>query len=211
MNKAKIGRVILSIVSGMAIMVAITMTLRAQYDQNKAVPNIDISSYPTEIQADYRVFRDKCSECHSVASSLKLRRSPDEWTYWVKQMEAMPSSHFNDEEAKQMLDFLNYDEAHRKAKLSAQKTTGASGQLDPVAAGREFYFAQSCDDCHSIGGKGSADGPPLDDVGKRLTREQLINRMRGRRAGKVMPALPPETTDREINDLVEFLLTLKGN
>jgi mono/diheme cytochrome c family protein len=210
MNRAKIGRLIISVVSGMAIMVAVTITVSGQYAQNKAAPKIDVSSYPPEVQVDYRVFLRRCSECHSVASSLKLRMSPVEWTYWVKQMEAKPSSHFNDKQAKQILDFLNYDEVHRKAKLSAQQTTGATQQSDPVAAGREFYLTHNCDLCHTIGGKGDADGLPLDDVGKRLTRDQLTKRMQERRAGTVMPPLAPETTDREINDLVEYLLTLKG-
>lgn len=210
MNRAKLGRLILSLVSGMAIMVAMTMTLSGQYDQNKGVPKIDVSSYPSEVQADYRVFRNKCSECHSVASSLKLSMSPAEWTYWVKQMEAMPSSHLNDKEAKQVLDFLNYDQVHRKAKLSAKQTTGATRQSDSVTAGREFYLTHNCDLCHTIGGKGTAVGPTLDDVGKRLTRDQLTERMQGRRAGTVMPPLPPETTDQQINDLVDYLLTLKG-
>jgi mono/diheme cytochrome c family protein len=48
-------------------------------------------------------------------------------------------------------------------------------------------------------------------VGNRVTRDQLVQRMQGRRAGTVMPALPSETTDEQINELVEYLLTLKGN
>jgi len=41
----------------------------------------------------------------------------------VKRMQAMASSQFNDEEAKAILDFLNYDESHRKARL---KSTASS-------------------------------------------------------------------------------------
>ena len=210
MNRAKIGGLIISSVSGTAVMLAMTMGLSSQYDQNKVDQKIDVSTYPAEIQADYRVFRDKCSECHSVASSLKLSMSPAEWTFWVKKMAAMPSSHTNDKEAKQILDFLNYDEVHRKAQLSAQKTPAASEQHDPVAAGREFYLARNCDLCHTIGGKGTDVGPSLDGVGNRLTRDQLLKRMHERREGTVMPPLAPETTDREINDLVEYLVSLKG-
>jgi mono/diheme cytochrome c family protein len=120
-------------------------------------------------------------------------------------MQAMPSSRFNDGEAKAIVDFVNYDEAHRKPSI----TPPASAEVPETAsAGRKIYYAQGCDACHSIAGQG---GPmPMDDVGTRLSRDQMMQRMRGRRAGAVMPPLPSDTTDQQINQLVDFLVTLKG-
>jgi predicted CXXCH cytochrome family protein len=37
-----------------------------------------------------------------------------------------------------------------------------------------------------------------------------MKRMMGRRAGTVMPTLPPDMTDKNINDMVDYLVTLKG-
>jgi len=80
-----------------------------------------------------------------------------------------------------------------------------------VELGRQFYQARHCNLCHTIYGKGGSAAPDLSAVGSRVTREQLVQRMQGRRAGTVMPPLPSETTDEQINELVEYLLTLKGN
>ena len=210
MRVLRIGRVVWWLAAVIPAVLGTALLLNAQYDQNAAPPKIDISSYPPEIQRDYKVFNQKCSECHSTASSLKLSMSPRQWKYWVGQMEAMPSSHINNKEASEILVFLNYDETHRKVvpKTSAPKLS-ASEQA-AVARGRQFYLAQNCDVCHSIGGKGGTIGPAMDNVGNTMTRQQLIARMQGRRVGTIMPPLPKGTTDQQINDLVEFLLTLKG-
>jgi predicted CXXCH cytochrome family protein len=67
-----------------------------------------------------------------------------------------------------------------------------------------------CAGCHKIGGQGGEGGGPLDDVGGRRTRAELMKRMMGRRAGTVMPTLPSDMSDEKINNLVDYLMTLKG-
>jgi mono/diheme cytochrome c family protein len=136
--------------------------------------------------------------------------SPALWASEVKRMQAMASSQFNDEEAKAILDFLNYDESHRKAQL---KSTASSPASDSAPPGRQFFAAQSCDACHSVAGKGGSVGPSLTDVGARLSRDQLLKVIHGMKVGdpkSAMPPLPPDTTDQQVNDLVDFLMTLKG-
>ena len=210
MRGLKIGRTIAWLLAAGPIMLPTALLLSAQYDQNSSVPKIDVSGYPPEIQRGYGVFKEKCSQCHSLGSSLKLSMSPEQWNYWVGQMEALPSSHLNDGEAKEILDFLKYDEVHRKAAAKATASGAPGASQNTVALGRQFYIDQNCDLCHTLGGKGGTIGPSLDNVGNRQTREQLVKRMQGRRAGTVMPPLPSETTDQQIDDLVDFLLTLKG-
>jgi mono/diheme cytochrome c family protein len=180
---------------------------RGQFTQNRDRTKVDTSGYPADVQRSFQVFKVKCNQCHGLDTSLKPSMSTDRWAVEVMRMQAMASSHIGDDEAKTILVFLNYDEAHRKSltKLPASVTPSAS-----VEAGRAFYYAQACDACHAIRGQGGEAGPPLDDVGKRRSRDQLVERMQQRRAGAVMPPLPTDTTDRQISDLVDFLLTLKG-
>ena len=211
MRGLKIGQMISWSLVAILIMAAPALLLNAQYDQNAAAPKVDVSGYPPEIQRDYRLFKRKCSECHSTANSLKLSMSPEQWKYWVGQMAAMPSSNINNKDATDILAFLNYDEAHRKAAAKATPAKAPAENQDSVARGRQFYLAQNCNLCHSIGGKAGSIAPPLDNVGNTQTREQLVERMQGRRAGTIMPPLPKGTTDQQINDLVDFLLTLKAN
>lgn len=187
-----------------------TSTVHGQFTQNRDSIRIDPSGFPPEIQKGYRTFHAKCNECHGLDTSLKPSFSPAQWTIEVKRMQAMASSQFNDDQAKAILDFLNYDESHRKATF---KSTAASPASDSASPGRQFFAAQSCDTCHSIAGKGGSAGPSLTDVGSRLSRDQLLKVIHGMKAGdpkSAMPPLPPDATEQQINDLVDFLVTLKG-
>ncbi|SRR6266487_759568 len=185
-------------------------TVQGQFTQNRDTIKIDFAGFPADIQKGYRLFRTKCNECHGLDTSLKPSMAPTQWAKEVKRMQAMASSQFNDAQAKAILDFLNYDEAHRKVQL---KSTASSGAPDSTSPGRRFYEAQSCDTCHSITGKGGSVGPSLTDVGARLSRDQLFKVIHGMKADdpkSAMPPLPPDTTEQQINDLVDFLTTLKG-
>ena len=179
------------------------------FTQNRDNIKIDASGLPTDVQKDYQVFRDKCNQCHGLDTSLKPSMSSAQWTFEVKRMQNMASSHFNDAEAKSILNFLNYDETHRKALNKATSQTGSSA---PASPGRQFYEAQGCDSCHAIGGKGGNAGPSLTDVGRTLPREQIAQTVQSIRAGKSssMPPFPAETTDQQIKDLIDYLFSLKG-
>jgi len=48
----------------------------------------------------------------------------------------------------------------------------ASGQDPKAEKGMQVFTAQKCTTCHAIGGKGNKKGP-LDDVGSKLTAEQI--------------------------------------
>jgi len=178
-----------------------------QFTQNRDTVRVDTSGYPADVQRSFRIFKVKCNQCHGLDTSLKPSMSADRWAAEVKRMQAMASSRISDDEAKAIQAFLNYDEAHRK---SLTKPPASAAPSASVEAGRTSYYSQGCDACHTIKGQGGEAGPPLDDVGKRRSRDQLVQRMQDRRAGAVMPPLPTDTTDRQISDLVDFLLTLKG-
>src|SRR5260370_778660 len=80
-----------------------------------------------------------------------------------------------------------------------------------AAAGRQFYDTQGCAKCHAIGGKGGTSAPPLSDVGKRLSKGQLTEVIQKMWAGKsFMPPLPGETTEQQVKDLIDFLVTLNN-
>lgn len=183
---------------------------QGQFTQNRDRIAIDASGFPAGIQKDYRLFRDKCGACHGLDTSLKPSLTPALWTFEVKKMNAMASSHFNNEQAKAILDFLNYDEVHRK---SLNKPAAQAAPPGTTAAGRQFYEGQGCDTCHAIAGKGGSAGPSLTDVGKRLNREQISQILQALREGKStsMPPLPAGATDRQIKELLDFLSALTGN
>jgi len=95
---------------------------------------------------------------------------------------------------------------------AVQTAAAAPGEAESpsVAAGRKIYNDMMCAGCHQLGGKGGTAGPVMDGVGARRTREELMDRMLKRRAGTIMPTLPPDTPTKSLNELVDYLMTLKG-
>ena len=78
------------------------------------------------------------------------------------------------------------------------------------ASGKKLFDKMVCSGCHSIGGQGGHSGPALDDVGARRARAEMMERMVKRRAGTVMPTLPSDMSDKNISDMVDYIMTLKG-
>ncbi|MDA1008816.1 MAG: cytochrome b N-terminal domain-containing protein [Planctomycetota bacterium] len=68
-----------------------------------------------------------------------------------------------------------------------------------------LQFAQ-CRNCHSLGGEGGLRGPPLDDVGGRLSYDQLIRQVQ--QGGGNMPAYGKNLSSAQTDAVVRFLSTL---
>ncbi len=101
---------------------------------------------------------------------------------------------------------------HAEGSKAPEPVPPAPGPPEPasVAAGRKLYNDMMCSACHQIGGKGGTSAPALDDVGVRRSREELVQRLLKRRAGTVMPTLPPDTPDENIQELADYMSSLKG-
>ena len=109
---------------------------------NDAGPEkVDVSKYPEDIQAKYRLFARRCSQCHTIARPINsqfLELSPEEqatakakvpdlfkndeiwhvedhvWSRFVKRMMAKPGANIQGEEGKKIWQFLVEDSRARK-------------------------------------------------------------------------------------------------
>jgi mono/diheme cytochrome c family protein len=87
---------------------------------------------------------------------------------------------------------------------ASMKVIASSGQ------GQRLFQQKGCIGCHSVGGKGGAIGPALDDVGLRRTPEWMVMHFREPQAvtpGTVMPKFG--FTETEARALTDFLLHLR--
>lgn len=201
-------RVILSSSLGLAFVALVFgyMTqAAAQFTHRSASESIDVSSYPGDIQSGYKVFANKCSECHGLSSSLKQSRSAEGWAAEVHRMQAMASSHINSREADEIIKFLAYDESHRKAAEREKVSANPSG--DPVTMGKQLFETYGCSACHSVGGQGNT-GLALDGIGSRRTGAELKQLISAPPSGSAMPATT--ASPDELKALVAYLLTLKN-
>ncbi len=101
---------------------------------------------------------------------------------------------------------------HAEEGKGMQATTAAPGKAESpsVAAGRKIYGDMMCAGCHQIGGNGGTSGPALGNIGAHETRAEVKNVLLKPPAGSIMPALPANTPAKKVDDLVDYLMTLKG-
>lgn len=92
----------------------------AAYDKGPAT--IDVSKYPADMQAAYKLFTKKCSHCHTIARPINCDFAlPDEWERYVKRMMRKPDSGISSDEAKQIFNFLVFDSKTRKKEMYEKK------------------------------------------------------------------------------------------
>jgi cytochrome c5 len=90
------------------------------YDKGPA--KIDVSKYPAEMKANYKVFAEKCSKCHTIARAINCEFAlEDEWERYVKRMMNKGGSMFTAKDGKQIFEFLVYDSKIRKKALYDKK------------------------------------------------------------------------------------------
>ena len=116
------------------------------YPNDAGAAEVDISGYPADIQADYRVFARRCTMCHTIARPLNsqfLQLTPAEqtaakakepqifndakiwkigdsiWTDYVRKMQSKPGAIIRASEFDKIVGFLVYDSKARKTGASA--------------------------------------------------------------------------------------------
>ena len=206
MKKQSFDKVLLSISMVGLLWSISTRSAHAQFTQNRETVQINLANYPADLKKSYRVFAVKCGECHTLDRSLKPSLPSAQWTSVVKRMQAMASSHVSDTDAQRILDFLNYDEAHRKAQLKSESGTVAPGA---ASSGQQLFASLGCDTCHSVAGKGGDVGPALNGVGAKLSRNQITDIVKNGKPNTAMPGVPSGTSDEQVKQLIDYLTSLK--
>jgi hypothetical protein len=85
--------------------------------------SIDVSGYPKEQQANYKVFVRKCSRCHTLARAINAPLAlPEEWEAYVRKMQKKRRSGVDAKSAGSVISFLQYDSSVRKKDLLEKKS-----------------------------------------------------------------------------------------
>ncbi len=129
----------ISILLGVVLMLFSIAQLKARQDggldpriaaYDKGPAKIDVSKYPPDMQAKYKVFAKKCSGCHTLARAINSDFVlDDEWERYVKRMmhKAGPAV-ISADEGKQIYEFVVYDSKTRKKDLYERRLKEAARQ-----------------------------------------------------------------------------------
>jgi mono/diheme cytochrome c family protein len=106
--------------------------------------------------------------------------------------------------------------AHAAAGPVRASRTAVSQDKSQIEHGMKVYADQKCSVCHAIAGKGNVKGP-LDDVGSRLTadqiREWMVNpaEMTKKTKAERKPAMRayPNLAKADLDALVAYMLSVK--
>ena len=87
---------------------------------------IDRGTLPAEVRADYDVFAQRCSKCHSLARPLNSGIVDDDyWAMYVARMRRQPESGISIEDGRVILRFLHYyslEQIRKKAEHGAKSS-----------------------------------------------------------------------------------------
>ena len=93
----------------------------------KGPATINVSRYPSVIQADYEVFTQKCSQCHKLSRPINSDYAlPSEWSRYVHRMMSKPGSGIDGSSGMKIYEFLVYDSSVRKKAMVDAKLAKAS-------------------------------------------------------------------------------------
>ncbi len=159
------------------------------------------SSFSTLAEQAFAQRMPEAAKGPSVAWQAPLQGMPNDYAGW----ETCAGCHRTEAQS-----FVKTPHAQTGQKPPTSPLVPAPGISSSAVAGKKIYDDMMCAGCHTIGGQGGTSGGELNDVGTRRTRAQLLERMRQRREGSIMPPLPPEMPDAQINQLVDYMMTLTG-
>ena len=95
---------------------------KKEFPWDKGPATIDVSKYPTEQQANYKVFAQKCAKCHTLARAINSPYAlPKEWEDYINKMKKKKRSGLEAKSAKTILSFVIYDSSIRKKELIEKK------------------------------------------------------------------------------------------
>jgi hypothetical protein len=86
---------------------------------------IDPSSVPPNLRADYELFAQRCSKCHSLARPLDSGITEDDyWRDYVTRMRRQPGSGISPADEEPILRFLFYYAAEQRKKRAGNAGDG---------------------------------------------------------------------------------------
>ena len=142
--KTKFSIILLAIAvagAGYALAQALDAETQARIARFERGPaTINVSRYPSVIQADYEVFTQKCSQCHKLSRPINSDYAlPSEWSRYVHRMMSKPGSGIDGGNGMKIYEFLVYDSSVRKKAMVDAKLASSADKAAEEAKIKEVH------------------------------------------------------------------------
>lgn len=108
-----------SIAASVLMLAATTCRLEAP-----RVEGLDPGQMPQDVRADYALFAQRCSKCHTLSRPLQSGISDDTyWAAYVERMRRQPGSGISPDDATHILRFLHYFSTGMLVRHQDERTT----------------------------------------------------------------------------------------
>lgn len=84
--------------------------------QDSGPDKVDVSSYPSNIQEDYKAYERQCGKCHTLARSINTSMPAVYWANYLGTAVKKAEYGITLAQADQIYQFLAYDQVSRKSK-----------------------------------------------------------------------------------------------
>ncbi len=177
-----------------------------------------------------------CNDCHTILgfggyyapdlTRVVRRVGEDGIKYRVKNPERafanswrkMPRLKISDAEIDNLIAFFRWvgevnnndwpPQDSKKRLTRGEEVMVVSAALSPGAA---VYKTKGCMNCHSLHGEGGTFGPPHDQVGRKLTLEQIEHYIKNPQSVNPEALMPAQEdlSEKEVEEVAKFLSSLK--
>src|SRR5947199_1691101 len=104
---------------------ALTMGLSALWAQQSG--SLDVSSYPPDVQKQYKTFTEKCSKCHDLSRPLTAKYTTEaQWRDMVSRMARKPGAAISRKDQGEITSFLVYYQKARSGSAPPAPGTAIS-------------------------------------------------------------------------------------
>ncbi len=126
-SRSRTAAPLTALVAGALVAIVAMLASACQHGEG-----LDPSKLPENIRADYDVFANRCSKCHSLARPLTANITDDEqWVLYVNRMRRQPGSGISRTDQDAILRFLKYYAADLR-RQQAEKNGVPAPQAVPV-------------------------------------------------------------------------------
>ena len=116
-----------------AVVSVFPLALGACPSPDERSESIDPATLPQDVHADYEVFAQRCSKCHSLSRPLNSGIVDDDyWTMYVARMRRQPGSGISLEDSRVILRFLHY---YSQEQIRKKQARAAGASAPPAGVG----------------------------------------------------------------------------